>query len=59
MQHRKPSQTVVVKTGDATIEIVSEGGNVHLSLDQPSAVLDARAADDLVHAVLEAMAGEA
>ena len=52
----EPRPPIVVTTGDgATIEVAAVGGNVHLAVDRPEATLDPRAADDLLHALLEAL----
>lgn len=54
---QQPSPPIVVKSDDGTtIEVGASDGRVHLTLDRTDATLDPRSADDLVHAVLEALA---
>ena len=51
------SSSIVVRSGDGiTIEVAAEDGNVHLTVAGQEATLDPHAVDDLVHALLEALA---
>ena len=56
MQCEQSNPPIVVRSDDGTtIEIAAVDGNVHVSVDRTDATLDPRAADELVHAVLEAL----
>lgn len=56
MRCSDPTPPIVVRSDDGTtIEVTAEDGNVHVALDRTDAMLDRRAADDLIHAVLEAL----
>jgi hypothetical protein len=54
-QSTSPDPIVVTGRDGVTIEVAPTDDGVHLALDRPEATLDQRAADDLVHAVLEAL----
>lgn len=57
MQFAQSSPPIVVRSDDGTtIEVTGEDGGVQVTIDRLSATLDRRAADDLVHALLEALA---
>lgn len=56
MRCSEPNPPIVVRSDDGTtIEVVAVDGSVRLTIDRTDATLDRRSADDLVHAVLEAM----
>ncbi len=56
MRLNDPTQPIVVRSDDGTrIEVAAISGGVHLAMDRTEAVLDQRSADDLIHALVEAI----
>lgn len=55
MRLNDPTPIVVRSDDGSTIEVVAMDDSVHITTDRTEAVLDHRAADDLVHAIVEAI----
>ena len=55
MRLTDPTPIVVRSDDGTTIEVAAIDGGVYVTLDRTEAVLDHRAADDLIHAIVEAI----